>query len=109
VEDEIQEHVATNEAILREINEGIERGQWPGEEDSPVSFRCECARLGCTELIQLSVREYERVRSDPRWFVVVAGHEHPEAEVVIETERGYLVIEKVDQAGAKAEETDPRT
>jgi hypothetical protein len=37
VEDEIQEHIATNEAILREINEGIERGQWPGEEDSPVS------------------------------------------------------------------------
>jgi hypothetical protein len=94
--------------VFREINEGIERGQWPGEEQSPVSFRCECARLGCSELIELSVHEYERVRANPRWFVVAPGHQHPELEVVIDAQPGYLVVEKVDQAGAKAEETDPR-
>jgi hypothetical protein len=108
VEDEVQQHIAANEAVFREVNEGIERGQWPGEEDLPASFRCECARLGCKDLIEMSVREYERVRSNPRWFVVVRGHEHPGAEVVVESEGGYLVVEKVDQAGAKAEETNPR-
>jgi hypothetical protein len=108
LEDEIKQQLGANEAVFREINEGIERGQWPGEEESPVSFRCECARLGCSELIELSVHEYERVRSNPRWFMVVPGHQHPELEVVIETQPGYLVVEKVDQAGAKAEEADPR-
>lgn len=108
MEDEIKQHLGTNEAVFREINEGIERGQWPGEEQSPVSFRCECARLGCSELIELSVHEYERVRANPRWFVVAPGHQHPELEVVIDAQPGYLVVEKVDQAGAKAEETDPR-
>ena len=50
-------------------------GQWPGDEDTPVGFRCECARLGCNQLIELTVREYEEVRSHPRRFVVVPGHE----------------------------------
>ena len=108
MEDEIQQHLGTNEAVFREINEGIERGQWPGEEHSPVRFRCECARLGCSDLIELNLLDYERVRANPRWFMVVPDHQHPELEVVVETQPGYLVVEKVDQAGARAEETDPR-
>ena len=109
MEDEVQQRLGTNEAVFREINDGIERGQWPGEEDKPVSFRCECARLGCNQLIELTVREYERVRANSRWFIVVPGHEHPELEVVVETQPGYLVVEKADQAGESAEATDPRT
>jgi hypothetical protein len=35
--------VAANEALLREVNEAIERGQWPDEENEQVGFRCECA------------------------------------------------------------------
>jgi hypothetical protein len=95
--------------VFRRINEGIERGQWPGEEDAPVGFRCECARLGCNELLELSVNEYEAVRSDPRSFLVLPGHEQPEVEVVIETRPGYLVVQKLDQAATTAEETDPRS
>lgn len=106
--DELQQRLGSNEAVFRRINEGIERGQWPGEEGAPVGFRCECARLGCTDVIELSVREYERVRENPRRFIVRPGHEHPEAEVVVETRQNYLVVEKLDQAGATAEATDPR-
>jgi hypothetical protein len=94
--------------VFREINESIERGQWPGEEDAPASFRCECARLGCSELVELSVRAYERVRAHPRRFIVLPGHEHEDAETVIEIRPGYLVVEKLEQAGEKAEDTDPR-
>jgi hypothetical protein len=107
--DELQERLGANEAVFREINEGIERGQWPGEEDAPVSFRCECARLGCTELIELSLREYEHVRSDPRRFIVLPGHERLAVETVVERRPGYLVVEKLDQAGERAAETDPRS
>lgn len=106
--DELQERLSANEAVFRKINEGIERGQWPGEEDAPVGFRCECARLGCTELIELTVREYERVREDARRFMVLPGHERLGVEVVLETRPGYLVVQKIDQAGETAIETDPR-
>jgi hypothetical protein len=106
--DDLQDRLGANEAVFREINEGIERGQWPGEEDSPVGFRCECARLGCNELIELSVRRYEEVRNDPRRFIVVPGHERLEVEIVVERHPGYLVVEKLNQAGELALETDPR-
>jgi hypothetical protein len=107
--DELQDVLGANESVFREINEGIERGQWPGEEDAPVGFRCECARLGCNELVELSVRAYEAVRMHPRRFIVVPGHERLDAEVVVERHSGYLVVEKVDQAGEMARENDPRS
>lgn len=106
--DELQERLGANESVFREINEGIERGQWPGEEESPVSFRCECARLGCSDLIELSIREYERVRSNPRRFIVLPGHERLEVEIVVERRADYFVVEKLDQAGERAVESDPR-
>jgi hypothetical protein len=67
----LQSRVAGNEALFRKVNEAIERGQWPGEEDSPAAFRCECARLDCNKLISLTPREYKRVRATPRRFLVI--------------------------------------
>jgi len=100
--------ITANEETFREINEGIQRGQWPGDEAAPVAFRCECARLGCNRLIELSVSRYEDIRAHPRWFVVLSGHELPEAETVVQRHEGYLVVEKRGQAGAVAEASDPR-
>jgi hypothetical protein len=107
--DEVQERLGANEAVFREINEGIERGRWPGEEDAPTSFRCECARLGCAELVELSIRDYERIRSNPRRFIVLPSHERLEVEIVVERRPGYFVVEKLDQAGETAVQTDPRS
>jgi hypothetical protein len=109
VEAKKQRRAAANEATIRDVNEGIERGQWPGEEDSPVGFRCECARLGCNQLVELTVREYEAIRANPRRFVVVPGHEFPDVETTVEARRGYIIVEKRDQAGEVAEEHDPRS
>lgn len=108
MKDSVQDRLGANEAVFREINDGIERGQWPGEEDSPIGFRCECARLGCNELVELSVREYEQVRSNPRRFLVLPGHERLEVEIVVERHHRYLVVEKLDRAGEQATKTDPR-
>jgi hypothetical protein len=108
VEAKKQRRAAANEATIRDVNEGIERGQWPGEEDSPVGFRCECARLGCNRLVELTVREYEEIRAHPKRFVVVPGHESPEIESVIDVRPGYVIVEKQDQAGAAAEQHDRR-
>ncbi|MBV9804165.1 MAG: hypothetical protein JO130_13280 [Solirubrobacterales bacterium] len=109
MEGQKQRRAAANEATIRDVNEGIERGQWPGEEDKPVGFRCECARLGCNQLVELTVREYEEIRANPRHFVLVPGHELPEVETVVERKTsGYIIVEKLDQAGEVAEHSDPR-
>lgn len=109
MDDQLQRRLAANEGVFRRVNEGIERGQWPGEEPHRVVFRCECARLGCNSLLELTVIEYEHVRADPRRFVMVADHELPDLESVIERRDGYVVVEKRDEAGELAESTDPRS
>ena len=106
----IEDRVAHNESVFREINERIEAGHSPRAADDPIAFRCECAALGCNQLIELTIPAYERVRSDPHRFVVLPGHELAEFEVVLERADGYLVIEKVGEAGREAAaEANPRS
>lgn len=107
--DELKQRVARNESIFREVNEGIRRGQWPGEEDSPSAFRCECASLGCTEMLPLTLREYEGVRAHSRRFIVAPGHAQLDVEVIVETTPAYLVVQKIGEAGETAADVDPRS
>jgi hypothetical protein len=108
MDERIQRRIAANESAFREVNEAIERGLWQGEADSLVAFRCECASLDCDRLVELTPNEYEHVRSDPRRFFLLRGHELPEVEVVVETNERYVVVEKVAVAGATAQANDPR-
>ena len=108
MEGESERRIAGNEARFREVNEALSRGQWPGEGDAASGFRCECAALGCNRLVELTLTEYERVRSHPRHFVVLPGHHREDVEKVVETQPGYFIVEKVDDAGELEEETDPR-
>ncbi len=108
MEGHVQRRIAANEDVFREVNEGIARGLWPGEEQAPVGFRCECARLGCSRLLDITLRDYEQVRAHPRRFVVAVGHEIPDVETVVEVLPGYVVIEKMDEAGRLAASLDPR-
>lgn len=104
-----QERAARTEALFRETNEAIERGLWPGNRSDAVRFRCECSHMDCHTIIQLTLGEYETVRDNPRRFVIAEGHETPEAEVVVERHRDYLVVEKRGVSGAEAERLDPRS
>jgi hypothetical protein len=106
---EFDRRVGRNEALLREVNESIERGRWPGDESVPFSFRCECASLDCNETIRMARSEYEHVRSDGRRFAIRPGHDAPACESVVETHEGYVVVEKHDEAGEVAEDLDPRS
>jgi hypothetical protein len=109
VEEEFEQRIAGNEAVFRQVNEALKAGQWPGEEDSPVAFRCECGQLGCSRLIELKLTDYERVRAHPRRFLIASDHEIPMAETVVETHDRYVVVEKAGEAGRLAEATDPRS
>ncbi len=103
-----QQRIARNEALFRDVNEAIERGRWQGEEDSLTAFRCECGRLGCTDLIELTPREYEQIRTDPRLFALANGHQMPEVEEIVERHPRYLVVQKVGNAGEVAQRRNPR-
>ena len=101
-----RQRVAMNEATFRKINEGMEVGQDPS---GALTFVCECGRLGCNKLIQLTRAEYEDIRKNPRRFAIVAGHEIPEVEEIVERHDRYLVVEKVGDPEAEiVEHTDPR-
>ena len=74
----------------RRVNEAIERG-----DSGPVpTFVCECGHLGCSDTVELSVPQYEAVRSDFDRFLVRPGHEIEEVDSVIERHPGYLVVVK---------------
>jgi hypothetical protein len=102
----VRQSVAMNEASFRKVNEGIEVGQDPA---GLLTFICECGRLKCDELIQLTRQEYEGIRKNPRRFAILDGHEILEAEEIVERHDRYLVVEKSGNAEAEiVEQTDPR-
>lgn len=69
--------------------------------DEPYAFLCECGNNTCTERIQITVPEYERIHADPARFVIVPGHQKPEIEEVVEEHEGYSVIRKRDGGPAE--------
>jgi hypothetical protein len=108
VAEDSEQRIAGNEAVFRRVNETIEHGKAPLEAGTLLAFRCECARLGCNDLVELTVADYERVRAHPRRFLLAIGHESSEIETVVDTHPGYEVVEKREEAAHEAEETDPR-
>ena len=101
-----KQRVAMNEATFRKVNEGMEAGQ---DASGLLSFVCECGRLHCTRLIELTRPEYEAIRENPRRFAIVEGHEILEAEEIVERHERYLVVEKSGAPEAEiVENTDPR-
>jgi hypothetical protein len=103
------ERLALNEALFRQVNERLlEVSIVFGTADSGPEFVCECPDEGCTERIRLSIGEYERLRANPRQFVVLPGHETRSVERIVADRGSYRVVEKVDVPGEIAEDTDPR-
>ena len=104
------ERVARNEAMFREANEGIEGAAEEYSIEHPVPFLCECADPACTKVVLLPLNVYEEVRSEPSHFLNAVGHESasgPHARVV-EYRDGWVLVEKVGQAGEIAEALDQR-
>jgi hypothetical protein len=98
--------LAANQSRFRRLNERFARAAHSHgfQTADRVPFLCECADPGCFEAVMLSIEEYEQVWQHPSRFVLVAGHEDPDAahEQIIEAERGYAIVQKVSEAGAHA-------
>jgi hypothetical protein len=110
VASEREERLARNEAMFREANERAKSWEERHRLESEVElYFCECANPECREKVSLGKAEYERVRSDPRHFVIVPGHEVPDVETVIELNEGWVIIEKAPEVSDIVEESDPRS
>jgi hypothetical protein len=101
---------ARNQTLYREVNEKIEGlNQAFGEVlASGSGWVCECADSECTEPMELTLADYERLRAHPNRFAVLPGHVYPAVERVVEEHARYLVVEKLGAAGTYAVAHDPR-
>jgi hypothetical protein len=105
------ERKALNETTFRDANEQLEKktAALLGEDEpAPVPFLCECPRRECTQVVLVTLSDYERIRGDPRWTLTSPGHEDPEIERVVERTDGFLITEKFGRAADVAVERDPR-
>lgn len=99
------EQQARNEALVREVNERIEKVDKAaqeadhGEEELSFEFLCECghgkgSEVACDGHLEMTLREYEEIRSQDDRFAVVPGHENRELENVVRRTDRYVVVDK---------------
>jgi hypothetical protein len=103
-----QERIGLNQSAFRTANERIEATAEAMGLLELVPFICECADPSCTEIVRLTLDEYEEVRQFPRCFFNARGHEalalDAGAGIVAASHDDYVVVEKIDAAGEVAEE-----
>ena len=63
------------EDVFREANESVAAKAGELKFAHPLPFLCECRDRHCFARISLTLEEYEQVRSDPRRFLTIPGHE----------------------------------
>jgi hypothetical protein len=80
--------------IARELNERTRDAEEPNRSDEQVRFLCECGNEGCTETIALSLDEFEAIRWREHVYVVRPGHENPHAELVVDENERFVLVER---------------
>jgi hypothetical protein len=107
------ERIALNESLLRERNEALEPHNASVHWVNPpaADWYCECASLECSTPVQLTLEEYEAIRSDPRRFLIApdAAHVRTDDERVVAQNERFWVVEKVGVAAEIVETLDPRS
>ena len=105
--------LAANEALFRDVNERIKEtslsidGPDVEETSRYLEFLCECADARCRDHVQVTLEEYEEVRSESTNFLVRPGHENGGIESIVWSSQRFVVVEKV-VAEDFLEATDPR-
>ena len=87
------ERIARTESLFREVNERIAESadRFDVEE---TRFVCECADPTCTQRVEATLEEYERVREDGATFLLVNGHEDERIEGVVREDGERAVVAK---------------
>jgi hypothetical protein len=109
--DERENRVGRNEILFREVNERLrELGEGFSLVSEEAEFVCECGSSSCLERVHMPLARYEEIRSDPKRFFVVKGHEQPELEKIVAEAEEFLIVEKLPGGPAgMAIRDDPRS
>jgi hypothetical protein len=105
------ERKALNEGTFRAANEKLERAAQAilsEDEGALVPFLCECPQMDCTQVVLLTLAEYEEARAKGERGFAVLGHEDLEIERVVAQNDRFVMTEKFGLAGEIHEETFPR-
>ena len=106
---ERQARITANEVAFRAANEQVEALNTAGARAPSFPIVCECGSASCLAVISVETEHYNAVRDDPHRFMIMAGHEVPDVEAVVERLIGYVVVEKNPGLPQEiAEATDPR-
>jgi len=99
---------AVNEEIFRGINERIAEGAAQHRVEARLPFHCECDRASCIDTIEIRPAVYNRVLQQRYRFVVIAGHEDPAVERVVESGSEFLIVEKCGEAREQIDREHPQ-
>jgi hypothetical protein len=106
-----QERAAKNQSLFREVNERVKDVNDQFYAYTAVGdWICECADDTCTERIEMTLREYEHIRSAGTRFFVAPADEHvlADVEAVVERNNRYWIVEKTELSAVIAKNEDPR-
>ncbi|HET7572062.1 MAG TPA: hypothetical protein VFJ77_05260 [Gaiellaceae bacterium] len=102
------ERRATTEALFRDVNERIAESAERFNADR-TAFVCECADPNCTERVEATLEDYERIRADGARFLLAPGHEHSDIERVVADGGRFRVVEKIHRrVRSTVKRLDPR-
>ena len=104
-----EKRLGENEALFRAANERVEEWEERHLRFESELYYCECADPNCREKVVLRHADYEKVRADPCYFVIVPGHEVPDIEMVIEQHDGWAIVEKEPELEEEERRLDPRS
>jgi hypothetical protein len=103
------EQSARNESAFRRANESLEeKAAALGLAEERTPYLCECENRRCTDVVQLTRKEYEAVRAEPNRFLMVPGHQEA-SDVLVQQEPSFVVIEKHGEEGEFVAEQNPRS
>ena len=112
------DRTARNEALIRVVNERIEQVDKAAQEanydrkETLFEFLCECGdgdagEVGCEARVEMTIREYEAVRSQDDRFVLHPGHEQEAIESVAARNERFVIVDKRPSVERFVED-DPR-
>ena len=92
----IHEHLTREQQQLREVNERIRD---VAALDVSV-FICECSDVDCSGTLEVTLEEYDSIRSVPTWFILRPGHADPTFDRVVNENAAFVVVDCATDAAA---------
>ncbi len=100
------EAMVKRQIVRRDANELI--AEVFRRDDGNLLVTCECSEIQCGRLVTLPPEEYESVRAEPTYFLVVPEHNKHPVDTVVKNQDGYVIVAVVEAVAHFARETDPR-